>query len=290
MKEILDILPLRVRKGAEASGVSGITDIRMKVNSPLIFMGEKNDFYIGPNGRVTEKEGFVLEKEELENTLSIATGNSLYSYMEDIREGFITLKGGHRMGICGRGVYEKERLLTLKDILFINIRVAREIKGGGERILPFIKNGDRILNTLIISPPGEGKTTLLRELARVTGNIPNMRVSVIDSRFEIGAQYKGIPSLDIGKRSFLLSGYSKKDGFYHGIRCLSSKVIIADELKGEEDFSAAEYGVGCGVSVIASAHGGGPDVPCRDLFERFILIKNRGRDIKIFGREKERIF
>lgn len=206
----------------------------------------------------TEKGDETLEirvfQKDLELILENASESSLYAYARDIREGFITLKGGHRMGICGRAVRDGDKLINLKDISGINIRVAREIKGCGEKLVGMILDGG-FKNTLIISPPGYGKTTLLRDTARIFGNTSGFRPAVIDSRFELGAEYKGEAQLDIGARSFLLSGYTRKEGFLHGIRSLSSNLIICDEIGSEEDVKYLEYGVLSGVGVVATSHG-----------------------------------
>lgn len=280
MRNIISVFPKRLRESCEKIDFSEITDIRISQGKPLIFMGISTEL----------ETNEILTSEDIETIVGNATENSLYSFMDNIREGFITLKGGHRMGIAGMAVYEKQGISSLKDICYINIRIAREIKGAASGILNKIISSGEVLNTLIISPPGGGKTTLLRDISRMLGSIENMRVSVIDSRFEIGAQYKGRAQLDIGKRSFLLSGYSKADGFSHAIRSLSSKVIISDEI-AKEDFPLIDYAINSGVGVILTAHGRDMgDIKRKfdlSLFSRFIVIENSKRNISVFNKDGE---
>lgn len=280
MRNIISVFPKRLRESCEKIDFSEITDIRISQGKPLIFMGISTEL----------ETNEILTSEDIETIVGNATENSLYSFMDNIREGFITLKGGHRMGIAGMAVYEKQGISSLKDICYINIRIAREIKGVASGILNKIISSGEVLNTLIISPPGGGKTTLLRDISRMLGSIENMRVSVIDSRFEIGAQYKGRAQLDIGKRSFLLSGYSKADGFSHAIRSLSSKVIISDEI-AKEDFPLIDYAINSGVGVILTAHGRDMgDIKRKfdlSLFSRFIVIENSKRNISVFNKDGE---
>ncbi len=280
MKNIISVFPKRLREHCEKIDFAGITDIRISAGAPLIFMGISKEL----------ETNEILTPEDVETIVGNATENSLYSFMDNIREGFITLKGGHRMGIAGMAVNEKGRLSSLKDICYINIRISREIKGLASGLENKIINSGEVLNTLIISAPGGGKTTLLRDISRMLGSIENMRVSVIDSRFEIGAQYKGRAQLDIGKRSFLLSGYTKEDGFSHAIRSLSSKVIISDEI-AKEDFPLIDYAANSGVGVILTAHGKSiEDIKRKfdvSLFSRFVVIENSARNISVFNKEGE---
>ncbi len=274
MKNIIAILPGKFKACADNICFEGITDIRISAGMPIIFMGMEKE---------THSEE-TITAEDIGIVVGNATESSLYSFMDNIRDGFITLKGGHRMGIAGMAVNEKGKLISVKDICYINIRIAREIKGVAKEVKDKIISSGEIMNTLIISPPGGGKTTILRDISRILGNMENMRVSVIDSRFEIGAQYKGKAQMDIGKRSFLLSGYAKKDGFSHAIRSLSSRVIITDEI-AKEDFPLIDSAINSGVGVIATAHGKGiEDVKRRfdiSLFSRFVIIENSGRKITV---------
>lgn len=225
-------------------------------------------------------------QKDLELIFENATESSLYAYIDNVREGFITLRGGHRLGICGRAVREKNELINIKDISGINIRVAREVKGCAAELVKIINHGG-FKNTLIISPPGFGKTTILRDTARIFGNMKGCKPAVIDSRFELGAEYKGEPQLDIGERSFLLSGYTRRDGFIHSIRSLSSNLIFCDEIGSEEDVKSLEYGALSGVGVIATAHGGG-DITnplLKKYFPLRVLLDRQGKPGKFFGGE-----
>lgn len=222
-------------------------------------------------------------QKDLELIFEIASESSIYAYLEDIREGFLTLRGGHRMGICGRAVRDGDKLINIKDISGINIRVAREVKGCGKKLSELILKGG-IKNALIISPPGYGKTTVLRDTVRIIGDMRGFKPAVIDTRFELGAEYKGEAQLDIGERSFLLSGYMRKEGFLHGIRSLSSNLIVCDEIGSEEDVKWIEYGALSGVNVIATAHGKADteNLRLKSLFPLRVVLNPSGIIEKVY--------
>jgi len=180
MKNILNILPYEWQI-KEISSLGSVSDIRIKAGQPLILFGEGTEKHIEITPTLSQLSHIVQKASE----------NSVYSYIDDIRQGFITLKGGHRMGISGKAVYEAESLTNIKNVCGINIRIARELRGvASEVFLKLISDG-RIHNTVIISPPGGGKTTLLRDMARISGNTKNQRPVLIDSRYEIAAEHKG---------------------------------------------------------------------------------------------------
>ena len=191
---------------------------------------------------------------------------SLYAYEEEIKQGFITVQGGHRIGVAGKAVLEDGKVKTFKNISFLHIRIAHEIKGCANVIIPFLYNREtfRWYHTLIISPPGCGKTTLLRDLIRQISKgvmeegkyqIPGQTVSVIDERSEVAACHLGIPQNDLGPRTDVMDGCPKGEGIRAMLRAMCPQVIAVDEIGKEEDLKAICYGAICGCSVIATTHG-----------------------------------
>ena len=244
---ICEILPSGLKKiiFSEKEKMKKFSGIRIKTGYPAVLTGEEE---------LIPFPGEIIKKEDAEAVVSAATENSLYAYMDEIRNGYITVRGGHRLGICGSAVYENGKIKTVKNISGINIRIAREVIGAADGVLSRIaENG--IQSTLIISPPGGGKTTLLRDIARSLGNRKGMRPVVIDSRWEIAAGHNGSFGCDVGARTFVLCGYKKKEGFSHAVRALSPNVILCDEIGSSEDAEMIRDAALCGVSVIATAHG-----------------------------------
>lgn len=229
-----------------------------------------------------DNSAFICDSNTVLETLMLISDNSVYAVNEKISNGFITISGGHRAGICGTAVMKDGKISTIKDISSINIRINREIKGVSNRIIDkIIKNGI-VQNTLIISPPRCGKTTLLRDVARVLGDI--YKVSIIDERSEIAACYNGVPQNKIGKLSDVLDSCPKELGIPLVVRSMAPQIIITDEIGNESDVKAINYAVSSGVNIIATAHGKNIyDVirkngfeTIKNYFDTFITLTNIG--------------
>lgn len=270
-----------------------IEEIRLRNNLPLMVWCKGEDYYVTKNGYLTEDSGsgFILNKKEVFQTFQLVSNYSVYAFEEEIRNGFITLKGGHRVGIAGKTIYDSNGVETIKDISSLNIRVAREKIGVSDRIMKYlIKESDSIYHTLVVSPPQCGKTTLLRDIARnISDGMPRMnfkgkKVGIVDERSEIAGVYNGVPQKNVGKRADVLDGCLKKDGIIMLIRAMSPEVIATDELGGEEDIKAIYEALKAGVILISTVHGNGlEDLMTKNnlgeliegkVFERIIILDN----------------
>ena len=195
--------------------------------------------------------------------IQLFCNNSIYAYQNQICEGFITILGGHRIGISGTCVIKEGKVININNIYSLNIRIAREINNASIDLLKYILDtqNNSIYNTLIVSPPGAGKTTILRDLvSKISNGIPNIgfkgiNVTVIDERSEISAMYRGIPQNNIGIRTDVLDNIPKIIGIKMAIRTLAPKVIVADEIGNLNDAEIINYAICSGVKGIFTAHG-----------------------------------
>ena len=226
-----------------------------------------------------------MKPEYIHKTFQLISNYSIYAFQEEIKNGFITLRGGHRVGIGGKVLYGNMGIETIRNISSLNIRIAREKIGISNKIIQYILDfNNSIYNTLIVSPPQCGKTTLLRDIIRTLSNgtnLPNgkaFKIGVIDERSEISGMYNGIPQHSIGIRTDVLDGCNKKDGTTILIRAMSPDIIAMDEIGGINDVEAIHESLKAGIKVIATVHGS----DLNDLLSKRslkILIEE-----KVFGR------
>lgn len=234
----------------------------------------------------------IVEPMDVAQTLELITSNSVYAFQEEIRNGYITIKGGHRVGIAGKIVSEGLYVKSIKDIMSLNIRVSKEVKGCADKIFQYLIKGENDLyNTLIVSPPQCGKTTMLRDLTRLlsTGCKVNgfrgIKVCVVDERSEIAACYKGVPQNDVGVRTDILDSCPKIAGMIMGLRALSPVVIVTDEIGNEGDKDAITRVLNAGVKILTTAHGYSiSELKARKevmelieekVFERYVVLSSR---------------
>ena len=243
LEKVLIILPPKirdeVRRAVDDSALSpaDVTDIRLRTGG-----GSYVSF-----GRRSHKIGADLSPEEFSELIFTLTGGSLYAHAETIREGYISV-GGIRCGVCGRAVTRGGAIGEVCDISSVSIRIARDVRDSSARVFDLITRGDTLSGALIYSPPGIGKTTVLRDLIRKL-SARERQIAVIDSRGELAGAAEGA-SAD------LLSGYPKNDGIICAVRSLAPELIICDELSGDDDAGAALYAFACGVPIVATAHAG----------------------------------
>ncbi|ADY56213.1 stage III sporulation protein AA [Syntrophobotulus glycolicus DSM 8271] len=240
-----------------------VEEIRIRINQPLILRTGKTEYFISPAGEdCHEQESIRITKEDIDTTLEKMTFSSLYAVEEELRQGFLTLPGGHRVGLAGEVLLEKGSVRSLKHISALNIRIAHELEGETKLLQYLLDQEKDICNTLIISPPRAGKTTVLRMLIKTLSNglpaiqLAGQPVGVVDERGEIAGIWQGIPAFDLGIRTDILDRTPKALGIAMLIRSMSPSVVAVDELGAPEDVRSLEDAVRCGVKIIATAHAG----------------------------------
>lgn len=292
VSEILSYLPVRIKTACmklDKSYLKEIEEIRLRAGKPVMLSFHGNDGFLHENGQVLQSEGELYPSvDELAEIVYRICENSWYAYQNDIIKGFITIRGGHRIGLVGTPVVENDKIINIRDISSLNIRVAREAVGCGEKVVRQIISGYRdIYNTLIISPPGAGKTTLLRDIIRIVSNgfqpdFHGLKTGVIDERGELASCYRGIPQNDLGFRTDVIHNAGKKEGMEMLLRSMSPNVIALDELGNPGDVSTVLQVMNAGIRIIATAHGydvkqlksrqGFKELFQQSAFERFTVI------------------
>lgn len=273
-------------------GLDGLQEIRLRAEKPLLLTVGGREYFVTAAGEFTEEssQGWKVTKKEIAETMEYVANYSLYAYEDEVRQGFLTVSGGHRVGIAGKTVIDRGRVRSIKHISFLNVRVSHEVKGCADVVMPWIVKEDEICHTLVISPPGCGKTTLLRDMIRQISDggfhCRGRTVGVVDERSEIGGAYLGIPQNDLGIRTDLLDCCPKAEGMMLLIRSMAPKVIAVDEIGGEEDIRAIEAAVNCGCRILATVHGNGMEdirkkpLLCRlterKVFDRYVILHNPG--------------
>ena len=214
-EELLHIFPLHLRETLQKVTMKENTleEIRIRIGQPVIFHMENEEWYLKKEtGRLERSQvnAYCATKEDIKSMVKFISSYSLYAYEDEMKRGFITMQGGHRIGVAGQVVMDGGKVLSLSNIYFLNIRVAREKRGCAKDIIPYLIHRNSIYNTLFVSPPGIGKTTYLRDAIRILSNgsdrLHGMKISIIDERSEIAACRQGIPQNDIGIRSDVLDG------------------------------------------------------------------------------------
>lgn len=256
MKEILGYFPFYIKEMLEKEILNEddfLEEIRIRVKNPIVLKFSKKEKIIN----------YLVTTEDILKILQAICENSIYSYQHQIAEGFVTIKGGHRVGISGSCVLENGNVININYINSLNFRIARQVIGASFEILKYILNIEKnnVKNTLIVSLPGAGKTTLLRDIARQISsgvkeyNFKALNVGIVDERGEIAALYKGIPQNDVGINVDVMDNIPKDIGMKMLVRSMAPQVIMADEIGTTEDVKAIDYVMRSGCKGIFSAHG-----------------------------------
>lgn len=308
-EEILHIFPdfMRARWDKVAEQAKCLQEIRMRVNQPVTVLMDNREWFLKEDGELTlDISGAVCSNEkELEAVLTHVCHYSIYAFADEIRQGFMTIPGGHRIGLSGQVILENsEQIRNIKYIRYLNIRIAHEVKGVSDKALPYLYNEGEVLNTLIISPPGCGKTTMLRDLVRSfsNGNTygKGRNVGLVDERSEIAGSFLGIPQNDIGLRTDVMDACPKSEGMMMLIRSMAPDILAVDELGSIKDVEAMRQAFQCGCRMLATIHGFSIEdvghkeymksVMKEQLFDRYMLLgkkKNKCIVKGIYDRERK---
>ena len=309
VEQILKLFPVHIRKVMEQAEVfqrlsQKLEEIRVRVNQPLELVTADGAYFLN-NGalvRQTDRQCLSVSEEDLRQMSTLMSRYSLYAYEEEIRQGFLTVEGGHRVGVSGKVIVEKEKVKNIQHTSSVNIRMSHEMIGCADGLLPYITKNMQVCHTLIISPPRCGKTTLIRDLIRQIsdGNqyVKGSSVGVVDERSELGGCYLGIAQNDLGTRTDILDCCPKAEGMIMLIRSMAPQVIAVDEIGTSEDIHAIEYAMQCGCKLIASVHGLDMEEASRKpvlgelirrrMFERYVVLGNGKHPGEIRGIYDER--
>lgn len=267
---------------------SDLLEIRLRACQPMILNLTGGETFLTKDGRFTRNQdlAYIVGIQELHETMEYISNYSLYAFEEEVKQGYITISGGHRVGVCGRTVLSGGSVRSMKYISFLNIRIAHEVKGCADQLLPKLFGLDgQVCHTLLIAPPGAGKTTMLRDLVRQLSN-RGQTVGVVDERAEIAACYQGIPQNDVGIRTDILDCCPKAEGLLFLLRSMAPQIIAVDEIGKEEDLYALRYALNCGCKLLATVHGTDfeevkkkpvlCDMIGSGMFERYVVLAKKG--------------
>lgn len=278
-----------VLKGVFQNVGTRIQEIRIRCQKPLSIVTENGNFFVTKDGLASTNNSnlYIVDTGDIRQIFTAICENSVYAYSEDIRQGFVTIRGGHRVGITGRAVVANGRVEGFRDVSSLNIRVAKEVIGAADGVMAYIMKEGKIKNTLIVAPPLGGKTTILRDLTRQISNF-GFKTAVVDERGEIASIFQGVPQNDVGVHTDVVENTPKKVGMSMLLRTMSPQVIVTDEIATKEDVESLRECFGTGVSVVATAHGDGPeDIKKRQFlkkvlggggFEQIIFLKRTNKE------------
>ena len=263
MEEILKVLPIEIKEKVK-NKLDGLEEIRIRVNKPVILQ----------YGQAEEILHYIVDSAMILSILQNICDNSIYAYQEQICNGYVTIKGGHRVGITGNVVIKENKVINISYINGLNFRIARQVLNCSYKAIKYIINlpENTIYNTIIVSPPGRGKTTILRDLIRIISKTKT--VGVVDERGEIAAMYKGAPQNDVGIRTDIIENVSKNKGIHMLIRTMAPEIIACDEIGSKEDVEAIHYALYSGVKGIFTMHGKNVE-DIKNNKQIYELIENR---------------
>ncbi len=251
------MLPEPVRGILIASGISeeDLREIRLRTGRGLLLETADGEALLNREGRTvrSETEAYRVTEKDIKTALELLTGYSVYAFEDELRQGYFTVEGGHRIGVAGHTVTENGKVLRMSYISFLNFRVAHECIGCSKDLFRRLYGDGQYYHTLLFAPAGCGKTTFLRDLIRLLSNA-GLRVGVADERSELAACHRGIPQHDLGMRTDIMDGCPKAEAMRMLLRSMTPQILVADEIGMEEDVFAIRAAAGSGCKVVASAH------------------------------------
>lgn len=269
-------LPAQERERAE--------ELRLRCGWPMAAVFPEGEVPLG---------GRKIVSQDLELLLEIASRASVHAVLSQLREGYLTIEGGHRLGLCGTAVLENGQMRNLRSLSSVSIRIARQHPGAALPLLSGLMEGGRLCSTLIAAPPGMGKTTLLRDLVRCISDgdgTPPLRVGLADERGEVAALYGGVPQLRVGRRTDVVEGCPKAQGAMLLLRAMNPQVLAMDEITAPEDVAALLTAAGCGAVLLATAHGEGDELTRRPLYRTMLEERIFQRVVSIQRTEQGRSY
>ena len=311
MEEIINAFPGAFRPFCRALFEQGAEpeEIRLRVGQPVMALGKGGEYFWSRTRGLFQGragEGYFWKDSDMKETLNRMSQYSMYALEEEIREGFFTIRGGHRVGVVGKAVCEKGQIVAIRSICGLNVRVARQKRGCARDVLPWLITEKGIYNTLILSPPGVGKTTMLRDCIRLlsegAGGLPGQKVGLVDERSEVAACYFGVPQNDLGCRTDVLDACTKAVGMRLLVRSMSPQVLAVDELGTQEDCQAVEEALHCGCRILGTMHLGGMEEWKdkaylsqwieRGFFERFVFLQSGAggkREFSVYDGKRQKL-
>ena len=280
---LIELFKGEIQEGLKKLNFEKINEIRLRLNSPIIISIQSYNFYLNKFGLTNSiEEGLFCTKAVIENVLSEASNQSIHSINDQIVNGYISVRGGIRIGVAGEVVVINGNIKTVKNITSLNIRIPHEVKNCSLNAYPFITKNGIPYNTLILSPAGLGKTTFIRDFAKqlILRN-KDLNILIVDERYEISGISEGFTSLGLNNVDIICNS-KKKYAFENGIRSLKPDVIITDEINLYSDLDAIENAISSGVKVIATIHASSindlrlklefNEVLEKGFFERFLVL------------------